>query len=83
MSSTPTASHGTAEPAADELRCAHCEGPIRPCDGETPLEKWKRPEGTGGCRFGLYVHADGQRAGSHLCGKDTRVATPATVHGGR
>lgn len=80
--SAPAPSSGTAEPAAGELQCANCAEQIRPCDGETPLVPWNHPEGTTGCRFGLYVHADGERAGSHLCGKDARVATPAAAQGG-
>jgi hypothetical protein len=83
MSPAPVPSGSAAEPAADEPVCVHCDGLIRPCDGDAPLEKWNHPEGTAGCRFGLYVHADGERAGSHLCGKDARVATPATLHGER
>jgi hypothetical protein len=71
-----------AEPAAAETQCVHCDQPIRPCQGEAALEKWNHVEGVDGCRFARFVHAGGERSGSHLCGKDTRVATPAGIAGG-
>lgn len=62
--------------------CAHCGEEIRPCRGESTLPKWKSTDIFAGCRFGEgYVHASGERAGSHVCGKDGHLAAPAAGTG--
>lgn len=79
------ASQPSAQPGASGtavVECAHCGEEIRPCLGETSLPKWKSTQVLAGCRFGEgFVHTSGERAGSHVCGKDGRLATPAGAAG--
>lgn len=74
--STHSAGGDTAVPV-----CVHCGEEIRPCPGEAALPKWRDRNSLPGQQCGWsvgFVHASGERAGSHICGKDGNVATPAT-----
>lgn len=59
--------------------CAHCGEEIRRCPGDAALPRWRDradPQPPR-CGFEDFVHASGERTGSHVCGKDGRLATPA------
>lgn len=78
MSSASQPSPSSSGGGTATVECAHCGEEIRPCRGETSLPKWKSTDIDAGCRFGEgFVHTTGDRAGSHVCGKDGRLATPA------
>ena len=70
-----------ADSDADEAVCAHCDEEISPCRGEAELPRRGRDRQADDCRFGRYVHISGERPGSHLCGTDGQVATPASCPG--
>ncbi len=78
-----TSSRPSAHPAdGDTLspQCAHCGEEIRPCPGEAALPRWNDRNNPlpSNCTFREgYVHASGERPGSHVCGKDGQIATPA------
>lgn len=82
VSTASQPSPGPADTGTATVECAHCGEQIRPCRGETTLPKWKSTDIFAGCRFGEgFVHSAGDRAGSHVCGKDGRLATPVSGTG--
>jgi hypothetical protein len=79
VSSSQPAAGGTVVPL-----CAHCGEEIRHCPGTSPLPRWGSTQTFSDCRFGDgFVHASGHRAGSHVCGKGGRLATPSAGQAGR
>jgi hypothetical protein len=76
-------SKSSAQPADGDTaspQCAHCGEEIRRCPGEAALPRWNDRNNPlrSDCTFREgYVHASGERPGSHVFGKDGQVATPA------